>query len=229
MYARMDDLVGRAMKYVDRDTAFFVLSDHGFGSFRRGVNLNTWLLENGYMALKDGATTAGPYFKGVDWSRTRAYTLGLAGLYLNLKGREAEGIVAPGAEAEALKAELVVKLTGLRDPETGEVAIQRVYATNQIYRGPYLDEAPDLIVGYSNGYRISWDAAQGKVTGKVIEDNAKAWSGDHCVDPVLVPGVLFSNLKIEADDPGIEDMAPTALALFGLPKPPYMEGKPVFA
>lgn len=229
MYARMDDLVGRAMKYVDRDTAFFVLSDHGFGSFRRGVNLNTWLLENGYLALKDGATTAGPYFKGVDWSRTRAYTLGLAGMYLNLKGREAEGIVAPGAEAEALKAELAAKLTGLRDPDTGEVAIQRVYATNQIYRGPYLEEAPDLIVGYSNGYRISWDAAQGKVTGKVFEDNAKAWSGDHCVDPVLVPGVLFSNLKIEADDPGIEDMAPTALALFGLPKPAYMEGKPVFA
>lgn len=229
MYARMDDLVGRAMRYVDKDTAFFVLSDHGFGSFRRGVNLNTWLLENGYLVLKDGARTAGPYFKGVDWSRTRAYTLGLAGMYLNLKGREAEGIVAPGAEAEALKAELVAKLTGLRDPETGEVAIQRVYATNQIYRGPYLEEAPDLIVGYSNGYRISWDAAQGKVTGKVFEDNAKAWSGDHCVDPVLVPGVLFSNLKIDADDPGIEDMAPTALALFGLPKPPYMEGKPILA
>ncbi len=229
MYARMDDLVGRAMKYVDQDTAFFVLSDHGFGSFRRGVNLNTWLLENGYLALKDGLTTAGPYFKGVDWSRTRAYTLGLAGLYLNLKGREAEGIVAPGAEAEKLKAELIARLTGLRDPETGEVAIQRVYATNQIYRGPYLEEAPDLIIGYSNGYRISWDAAQGKVTGKVIEDNAKAWSGDHCVDPVLVPGVLFSNRKIDADDPGIEDMAPTALALFGLPKPAYMEGKPIFA
>ncbi|MCP5117035.1 MAG: nucleotide pyrophosphatase, partial [bacterium] len=91
MYQRMDNLVGRAAKFVDDDTVFFVLSDHGFGSFRRGVNLNTWLVENGYMALKDGATTAGPYFKGVDWSRIKAYTLGLAGLYLNIEGREAEG------------------------------------------------------------------------------------------------------------------------------------------
>lgn len=225
MYARMDELVGRTMRYVDRDTALFVLSDHGFASFRRGVNLNTWLLENGYLALRDGATTAGPYFKGVDWSRTLAYTLGLAGLYLNLKGREAGGIVAPGAEAEALKAELIARLSGLRDPETGEVAIQQVYATNRLYRGPYLEEAPDLIVGYSNGYRTSWDAAQGKVTRKVFEDNPKPWSGDHSLDPVLVPGVLFSNLKLTADDPGIEDMAPTALALFGLPKPAYMEGQ----
>jgi predicted AlkP superfamily phosphohydrolase/phosphomutase len=225
MYVRMDELVGRTMRYVDRDTALFVLSDHGFASFRRGVNLNTWLWENGYLALQDGATTAGPYFKGVDWSRTRAYTLGLAGLYLNLKGREAGGIVAPGAEGEALKAELIARLSGLRDPETGEVAIQQVYATNRLYRGPYLEEAPDLIVGYSNGYRTSWDAAQGKVTRKVFEDNPKAWSGDHSLDPVLVPGVLFSNLKLAAEDPGIEDMAPTALALFGLPKPAHMEGQ----
>lgn len=225
MYARMDELVGRTLRYVDRETALFVLSDHGFASFRRGVNLNTWLLENGYLALRDGTTTAGPYFKGVDWSRTRAYTLGLAGLYLNLRGREAGGIVAPGAEAEALKAELIARLSGLRDPETGEVAIQQVYATNRLYRGPYLEEAPDLIVGYSNGYRTSWDAAQGKVTSKVFEDNPKAWSGDHSLDPVLVPGVLFSNLKLASDDPGIEDMAPTALALFGLPKPAHMEGQ----
>jgi len=225
MYARMDELVGRTMRYADRETALFVLSDHGFASFRRGVNLNTWLVENGYLALSDGAATAGPYFKGVDWSRTRAYTLGLAGLYLNLKGREAGGIVAPGAEAEALKEELIARLSGLTDPETGEVAIRRVYATNRLYRGPYLAEAPDLIVGYGNGYRTSWDAAQGKVTRKVFEDNPKPWSGDHSLDPVLVPGVLFSNLKLAADDPGIEDLAPTALALFGLPKPGHMEGQ----
>jgi len=225
MYRRMDELVGRTLRYVDPETALFVLSDHGFGSFRRGVNLNAWLLENGYLALEDGARGAGPYFRGVDWGRTRAYTLGLAGLYLNLKGREARGIVEPGAEAEALKAELIDRLTGLKDPETGEVAIRRVYATDRLYRGPYLEQAPDLIVGYNEGYRTSWDAAQGKFTRIIFEENRKAWSGDHSLDPVLVPGVLFSNLRIAADDPGIEDMAPTALALFGLPKPAHMEGQ----
>jgi len=227
MYQRMDALVGRTMRYVDKDTVLFVLSDHGFGSFRRGINLNTWFLQNGYMALKDGATEAGPYFKNVDWSRTRAYTLGLAGVYLNLKGREANGIVEPGDEADALKQEIKQKLDGFVDEETGELAIKRVYTTSRIYRGPYLEEAPDLIVGYADGYRTSWDAAQGKTSAEVIEDNPKAWSGDHCVDPLLVPGVLFSNRKVDADDPGIEDMAPTALAMFGISKPSYMEGQVV--
>ena len=228
LYQRMDVLVGEAMKHVDKDTVLFVLSDHGFCSFRRGLNLNSWLLENGYLALKNGDKSSGPYFKGVDWSRTKAYTLGLGGLYLNVKGREAEGIVKPGEEAEALKRELVGKLSGLRDEDTGELAIREVYATNQLYKGPYLQEAPDMIVGYNEGFRTSWDAAVGKVTEKVCEDNCKAWSGDHCVDPLLVPGVLFCNRKVDAETPGIEDLAPTALQLFGMKPPAWMEGKSVF-
>ena len=107
------------------------------------------------------------------------------------------------------------------------MAIQHVYATSAIYHGPYIDAAPDMIVGYARGYRTSWDAALGKATARVFEDNLKAWSGDHCVDPSLVPGVLFSNLKLDAENPGIEDLAPTALGLFGVEPPPWMEGKPV--
>jgi predicted AlkP superfamily phosphohydrolase/phosphomutase len=227
LYQRMDGPVGKAMKHVDEHTVFFVLSDHGFCSFRRGINLNTWLLENGYLALKNGSSTSGPYFKDVDWTRTKAYTFGLGGLYLNLKGREAEGIVTR-EDAETLKQELIAKLTGLHDLETDGQGIRSVYATNALYQGPYLSEAPDLIVGYNEGYRTSWDAAVGKVTSTVFEDNCKAWSGDHCVDPTLVPGILFSNRKLDAEDPGIEDLAPTALELFGLKAPAWMEGKPVF-
>jgi predicted AlkP superfamily phosphohydrolase/phosphomutase len=225
MYRDMDRLVGEAMARVDTETAFFVLSDHGFCSFRRGVNLNSWLRLNGYLALRDGAEESGEYFEGIDWTRTRAYTFGLGGLYLNLRGREARGIVDP-AEAGALKAELIESLSGLKDD--GEVAIQNVYAASEIYRGPYLSAAPDMIVGYARGYRTSWDAALGKATRRVFEDNLKAWSGDHCVDPGLVPGVLFSNLKVAAGDPGIEDMAPTALSLFGIEAPVWMEGRAVF-
>jgi predicted AlkP superfamily phosphohydrolase/phosphomutase len=228
MYQRMDGLVGKALHAVDRDTVFFVLSDHGFCSFRRGVNLNSWLHQNGYLALKDGDSESGRYFQGVDWSRTKAYTLGLGGLYLNVKGREAKGIVEPGSEAEALKHELAEKLSSLRDDEHNGIPIRQVYVTNTLYKGPYLEAAPDLIVGYNEGYRVSWDAAVGKVTASVISDNQKAWSGDHCVDPLLVPGVLFCNRKFEAQDPGIEDMAPTALRLFGVNPPAWIEGKPVF-
>ncbi|MBL8291324.1 MAG: alkaline phosphatase family protein, partial [Bryobacterales bacterium] len=228
LYRRMDDLAGLAASHADSGSLLFVLSDHGFCSFRRGVNLNTWLKENGYLALKDGAAESGPYFQGVDWSQTRAYTLGLAGLYLNLKGREAGGIVEPGAEAETLRRELIAKLTGLRDEEQNTECIRSVYSSEAIYKGPYLREAPDLVVGYSDGYRTSWDAAIGKASARVIEDNGKAWSGDHAVDPLLVPGVLFCNRRIDSADPGIEDLAPTALSLFGLVPPAWMDGKSLF-
>ena len=228
LYRRADELVGKALAHVDAATVLFVLSDHGFASFRRGVNLNTWLHRNGYLALRGGARAGGPYFEGVDWSRTRAYALGLSGVYLNVKGREAAGIV-DRAEAAALAREIADKLTNLRDEEHDAVAIRQAYVTRSLYQGPYLDAAPDLIIGYNDGYRTSWDAATGNVGERVIEDNAKQWSGDHSIDPPLVPGVLFCNRAIDAQDPGIEDMAPTALELFGIAAPEWMEGKPVFA
>jgi predicted AlkP superfamily phosphohydrolase/phosphomutase len=227
LYRDMDRLVGETTKYVDDHTALFVLSDHGFCSFKRGVNLNSWLHQNGYLALLDGASESGDYFEGIDWSRTRAYTFGLGGMYLNLKGREASGTVEP-KDAAALRKELIAKLTNLRDDETGHIGIRNVYATGALYQGPYLSAAPDFVVGYAAGYRTSWEAAVGKVTARVFDDNKKAWSGDHCVDPLLVPGVLFSNRKVQAEDPGIEDMAPTALDLFGVEVPAWMEGKSVF-
>jgi len=115
----------------------------------------------------------------------------------------------------------------LLDGKQNRIGIRAVYAASDLYNGPYIAEAPDLIVGYNDGYRISWDAAVGRVSARVFEDNCKAWSGDHCVDPHLVPGVLFSNRKMKANDPGIEDMAPTALTLFGLEPPRWMEGKPL--
>jgi len=227
MYRKMDNLVGLASSHVDEKTVLFVLSDHGFCSFRRGINLNSWLRDHGYLTLEGGANESGPYFRGVDWTRTRAYAVGLAGLYLNVRGREAGGIVAPGDEAEKLKREIIEKLTDLLDGKQNRIGIRAVYAASDLYNGPYIAEAPDLIVGYNDGYRISWDAAVGRVSARVFEDNCKAWSGDHCVDPHLVPGVLFSNRKMKANDPGIEDMAPTALTLFGLEPPRWMEGKPL--
>ena len=225
LYRHMDGIVGKSLEYVDDETVFFVLSDHGFKSFQRGVNLNTWLLENGYLVLKDGASESGPYLKGVDWSQTRAYTFGLTGVYLNQKGRESQGIVPAGAEAAALKKELAEKFTGLEDPERGTTAIREAWAKESIYRGPYMDAAPDVVIGYSAGYRSAWDAALGKVGGPVFADNSKAWSGDHCMDPALVPGVVFCNRSFEAEDPGIEDLAPTVLSLFGVERPGYMDGR----
>jgi predicted AlkP superfamily phosphohydrolase/phosphomutase len=221
----MDDLVGRVRAKLDAKSVLVVMSDHGFKPFRRGVNVNSWLWKNGYLALKDGRTTSGEWFKDVDWDRTKAYGLGLGGIYLNLKGREAKGIVAPGAEADALRAELVGRLSGLKDEAKGTVSINRLYDTATIYSGPYKGNAPDLIVGYAEGYRVSWDSVTGKVDATVFEDNVKAWGGDHCIDPQVVPGVLFTSIPLEEKNPSIMDVAPTVLELFGVKPPAHMDGR----
>ena len=224
LYQKMDKLIGRVMEKIDDDTLLLVISDHGFKSFARCMNLNAWLHQNGYLALKGVKTESGDWFEDVDWSKTRAYTMGLNGLYLNLKGREKQGIVDP-SEADALKKELQQNLNGLKDPDSGVVGITGVFITDNVYTGPYSENAPDLLVGYGAGYRASWDSVLGKVTGQVFEDNLKAWSGDHCIDPRLVPGVLFSSHKFVEDKPHIADVAPTILTLFGLPLPSHFDGK----
>jgi predicted AlkP superfamily phosphohydrolase/phosphomutase len=225
LYVKMDALVGRVAAGLGEKGVLFVMSDHGFKSFRRGVNLNSWLWRNGYLALASGKSESAEWFKDVDWSRTKAYALGLGGLYLNLKGREAQGIVEPGAEEAALKSELGRKLTALKDGVNGPAVITHVYDRDAVYAGPYKDNAPDIIIGYNEGYRASWDGVTGVVNAVAVEDNTKPWSGDHCIDPALVPGVLFSNLKIKRPDPSIMDVAPTVLELFGITPPAHMDGR----
>lgn len=226
MYARMDALVGRTRDAIGPDTALIVMSDHGFKPFRREVDLNAWLLSEGLLRLKDGATmTDVSYLQEVDWSATRAYAIGLAGIYLNLKGRESAGIVEPGDEANALKQRLCAALTGLKDGPGGATAIHEAVKSDDVYRGPYVNEAPDIIVGYNVGYRVSWATANGKCAATVFADNRKAWSGDHCIHPELVPGVLFSNWRLTMPHANIVDLAPTVLDLLGVKKPAFLDGK----
>jgi predicted AlkP superfamily phosphohydrolase/phosphomutase len=227
LYRHNDALVGRVRARLGNDDVLMVISDHGFSSFRRGVNLNQWLLREGYLTLKPGAEGRAQWLRDVDWSGTRAYALGLTGLFLNLKGREAEGTVSPGAEAQKLKAEIAAKLRGLRDQERNTVGINEAFETAALYSGPYLENAPDFVIGYNAGYRTSWDCASGVVAGPIFEDNLKPWSGDHCIDPRLVPGVFFCNRKMDAKEPSLIDIAPTALRLFGIDPPAYMDGRPL--
>ncbi|UCC67755.1 MAG: alkaline phosphatase family protein [Armatimonadota bacterium] len=223
-YQQADDQIGKVLAQLGERDVLMVMSDHGFKSFRRGVNLNAWLLREGYLNLKEGASGEAEWLRDVDWQRTRAYAIGLGGLYLNIQGREAGGVVSP-AEAPALKQELIEKLTGLRDDDEGRVAINRAFDTAAVNPGPYADAGPDLTVGYAPGYRASWDAAQGKPAGPVIDSNTRRWSGDHCLDPGHVPGVLFSSRPLASDRAHIMDIAPTVLALFGVEPPGYMQGR----
>jgi predicted AlkP superfamily phosphohydrolase/phosphomutase len=225
LYQRMDELVGRVLERIDEKSVLIIISDHGFKSFRRGVNLNSWLYLNGYLRLKDGKKESDEWFKDVDWEKTKAYALGLGGIYINQKGREAKGIVGEGAETRALKQELIRKLSGLRDEEADFTAINKIFDRDELPAGPYKENSPDLIVGYNEGYRISWDSVKGKVKGSAFEDNTRAWSGDHCIDPRIVPGVFFCNKKTNRTDPSIVDIAPTALELFGVQVPSHLDGQ----
>jgi predicted AlkP superfamily phosphohydrolase/phosphomutase len=167
------------------------------------------------------------YLARVDWSQTKAYALGLAGIFINQKGREAQGIVEPGEETQRLKLEIIRKLTLLTDSANSEIAIVRVQDREIAYSGPFKETAPDLIVGYNRGYRVSWETAIGTITDGVFHDNTKAWSGDHCIDPDLIPGVLFCSHKVETEKPRLMDLGPTALELFGVAVPKNMDGRPL--
>lgn len=230
-YRACDRVVGNALEYADDETLFVALSDHGMNSFQRGVHLNTWLHSNGLLSLRNGmrpGEEAGDFFHSVDWERTKAYAVGLGGLYLNLKGREERGIV-DADEAEALKRSISRGLTGLRDDVPNRVAIRSIVAREQIYNGPYVNEAPDMLVNFSEGYRVSWTTALGGVPEGHFENNVKKWGGDHIIDPTLVPGVLFMNRAIGSDEPSLLDMAPTILTALGVPNGPVMEGDSLLA
>jgi predicted AlkP superfamily phosphohydrolase/phosphomutase len=228
-YEQMDQVLGEVLPRLDDHTTLLVLSDHGFAPYYRSFNLNTWLLDNGYIKLKsDASRNSSEPFANVDWSQTRAYGLGLNGLYLNLRGRESNGIVERGTAADSLMAEIRGKLLAVQDPKAKLPVITRVDLASETYQGSYAREGPDLIVGYNRGYRAGWQTILGAFPPEEIEDNTNPWSGDHCMDYTLVPGVLLSNRKIAAEEPALTDIAPTILAEFGIAKAKGMIGQSVF-
>ncbi len=228
-YKAMDVILGNAVKRIDGNTTLIVLSDHGFGSFRRYFHLNTWLKENGYLNFTDkNLKSGGAFFENVDFKQTRAYALGFNGIYINLRGREGIGIVSDGREKEKLLDELIKKLEAVIDPATGDKIINKIYKREELYSGEYVEDAPDLLVGYNRGYRASWETALGKVPEGLFGDNMKKWSGTHLWDYRLVPGVVLSNRKIKAEHPALFDIAPTILKEFGIKKDRNMVGKPIF-
>ena len=225
LYERMDRVVGDLVERHGDDATILVMSDHGFCNFGRQFNVNRWLRDNGYIEPSTCRTLLDP--RQVDWARTRAYGLGINGLYLNLRGRERDGIVGAG-ERDALLEEIRSKLLSVRDPLEGNPVIANVYRTDQVYHGPCASRAPDLIVGYHRGYRASWVTDLGDMDQEVISDNDSAWSADHCMDPGEIPGVVFSNRAIIRNRPSLVDLAPTILEEYGVEPPATMTGVNVF-
>ena len=244
VYKRCDEVVGKAMAYADQDTIFMVVSDHGFHSFRKSVNLNTWLVMNGYMYLYGQEDLnqyqgedkkklidlfdKGQFWVNTDWGKTKAYALGLGQIYVNQAGREKQGIVSPGPEYTKLLDEIIAGLMQLKDEETGETVIGGVYKRDDIYHGKYVGNAPDLVVGFKDGYRVSWQTTLGGIPKDILENNMKKWSGDHCsFDYRDTQGVLLINRKVQKSDPNLVDIAPTVYKYLNVPTAPDVDGKPL--
>jgi len=162
----------------------------------------------------------------VDWSKTYAYALGLGGIYLNLKGRERSGIVEEGSgEAERVRRAIQQGLADFTDGEIGQSAVRSVSRKEEMYSGPFAGDAPDLLVNFRPGYRVSWQTSLGGFSPVLFEDNTRRWSGDHIIDPEAVPGVLFLNRPVIHNHAQILDLAPTILTHLGAAGKETMEGK----
>jgi predicted AlkP superfamily phosphohydrolase/phosphomutase len=231
-YEQADARVGEALAVLREGDTLLVFSDHGFTSFRQGFSLNSWLVEQGYLHLVDPSgrnhssdAASEAMFAGIDWGYSQAYGLGMNGLYLNQQGREKFGSVKP-AENKALCERLREELLQVRDAE-GKPVFDRVDRTFELYPGANSRLAPDLILGYADGFRASWETVLGGMPGETLVTNREQWSGEHLISARLVPGVLVSNRKLNTTDPHLRDLAPTILQLFGLKPIAAMTGKPL--
>ena len=225
-YRDVDATLGKIRKRLPADTLLIVMSDHGFQPYTRKFHLNAWLRDAGYLLMKDGKQTGHILTGDVDWSKTRAYGVGFNGLYLNLSGRESEGIVS-AAEAGALLAEISDKLEALKDPKGGKSVVLEMYRGTEIYSGPRTHEAPDLVVGYNEGYGCSDESTLGEITAEILEDNTSRWSGNHLMSPDVVPGILLVNRKLPRDGHDLTDVTATLLSHYGIQPLPGMTGEPI--
>ena len=225
-YRDVDATLARIRKRLPADTLLIVMSDHGFQPYTRKLHLNAWLRDAGYLTLKDGKKSGHILTGDVDWSKTRAYGVGFNGLYLNLTGREAEGIV-PAAKVDALLTEISGKLEALRDPKGGKTVVLEMFRGSEIYTGPRSAEAPDLVVGYNVGYGCSDESTLGGITEDVLVDNTSRWSGNHLMSPAVVPGVLLVNRKLSGNGHDLTDVTATVLSHYGIKPLPDMTGEPV--
>ncbi len=227
-YVEIDTILGWTRAELDDATTLVVMSDHGFSSFRRQANLNSWLEQNGYLELRNPAKRDdAEWLMGIDWTKTRAFAIGLNSLYINVRGREKHGAV-PRSERLALATEIAAGLHAWVDPENGEHVVTHAALREDVYHGEHVQSAPDLLVGYGRGYRASWGTTSGKVPAGLLEDNDREWSGDHCMDARVVPGVLLSNRKLRSEQPHLLDLPVSILAAFGIDAPGQMKGQAVF-
>jgi predicted AlkP superfamily phosphohydrolase/phosphomutase len=206
IYTEADRILGETVARMGPNDRLIVLSDHGFAPFRWSVNLNRWLADQGLLVMNDDAQTSPVGFTDVDWSRSKAYAIGLNSVYINRLGRESQGIVGE-QEAAEIKAFIMRELPGVIDQGTAQPIVTEVYDGAEIYPDNANDDAPDLVIGYTPGYRASWQTSLGGVPATLVDVNDQKWSGDHCIVPDAVPGVLFTSFHPDRPLLELKDIA----------------------
>lgn len=225
-YGKLDALVGRVTQRLAGDVKTVILSDHGFSDFDQKVHLNRWLLDHGYLQPRNGQAAGG--LRDVDWSRSQAYAVGLNGLYVNLEGREGEGIVSPDERPQLLE-RLRDELTGWQGSD-GQRIVGRAWRQDEAFVGDLKGYGPDLVVGYAPGYRASAETGMGKWAAETLEPNRDHWGADHCIDHASVPGVLFSSEGLDGyDRPSYRDIPGLTIGMTpegkGAAPPPSVAGE----
>jgi predicted AlkP superfamily phosphohydrolase/phosphomutase len=195
-YVKLDRLVGRVEEELKvkglNDIRVLIVSDHGFANFEQKVHLNRWLIENGYLQPKESNDSG--KLRDVNWKSSQAYGLGLNSIYLNLDGREGQGILDRN-QAELVTREMKDKLLAWKDQD-GKQVIDQVEVNAEAFSGPLVEYGPDLVIGYAPGFRASQQTGLGEWCSSSLEDNVDHWGADHCINPSAVPGVLFSNQSL---------------------------------
>jgi predicted AlkP superfamily phosphohydrolase/phosphomutase len=195
-YVKLDTLVGRVERRLadlgQETIRIVILSDHGFTDFEYKVHLNRWLQERGYLVSRVEGEAGS--LKDADWSRSQAYAVGLNSMYVNLAGREGQGSV-PLNEYVPLVEGLMKEMLSWQGPD-GRPVVEQLWRQAEVFQGSLSSYGPDLVIGFTPGYRASAETGLGRWKGVGIEPNRDRWGGDHCVTPNAVPGVLFSNQAI---------------------------------
>ncbi|HIG88174.1 MAG TPA: hypothetical protein EYQ25_14190 [Planctomycetes bacterium] len=242
VYRQMDARVGEVMQRLEPNDTLMLCADHGFTSFRRQMDVNGWLIQEGFLTLKDGVSTrdGSGGFGYVDWTRTKAYSLGLGMIYLNLEGREPLGIVPPG-DARAVLEDIAARAVVATDGGNSVVLDAEIVWDKYPGEWQSMDyPCSDLMLGFDEFYRAGWNTVSGGVRlmerdgevgpGPIYRDNTNPWSGDHAGNsPNLVTGIFFCNQKVSVPEDGVSvlHIAPTVLDVLGVPVPAEFDLDPL--
>ena len=248
LYVRLDDLLGRLMDRLDERTFIVLISDHGFTSLRKAIYVNNWLEKEGLLTVKASQTPVRKVMKSInitflkklvplswvkrakkhtnatiDWSKTKAFatTPDVHGIFINVKGREPNGIVEPGAEYDALCDELIAKLTELKDPADQEPLVERVYRNKELFSGDFSENGPDLVIVTKNENFAVSDNLFEKQMVKSLENTAQ---GDHEKPGVIAFYGANINKGVMLEKCDVMDVTPTVLHGMGLPALDEMDG-----